>query len=286
MNQPTHRRSRRRRKSPTLPELEQAKAGVLNSLGSLQSRRSYGRAIEEFIGWYCSEPRLALNRAVVLRFRLRLEGMRLAAVRRLATEAADSGLLSPDLIAGIRRVRGVKQLGRRMGNWLTPDEGQRLLSAVSTDTLRGKRDAAMLGLLLVCGLRRSELVELDVDQLQQREQHWVILDLIGKGGRVRTVPIKVSLRRCAPLTEPAQPPNPPNTRAMDGARHRDACGAWTEQPRPDSSSCRRADELPSPNHGSFDHRPSRARPDIHEPPRARLGAPCGRFSSGPSNRGR
>lgn len=198
MNQSTHRHTRRRRKSPTLPELEQAKTGVLNSLASLQSRRSYGRAIEEFILWYCSEPRLALNRAVVLRYRLRLESMRLAAstinvrsaaVRRLATEATDSGMLSPDLIAGIRRVRGVKQLGRRLGNWLTPKEGQCLLGGVTTDTLRGKRDAAMLGLLLGCGLRRSELVELDVDRIQQREQHWVILDLIGKGGRVRTVPM-------------------------------------------------------------------------------------------------
>ncbi len=157
MKQSTHRRTRRRRRSPSLPELEQAMAAVLNTLASLQSRRSYRRAMEEFISWYCSEPRLALNRSVVLRYRLRLESMRLAAstinvrlaaVRRLATEAADSGLLSPDLIAGIRRVRGVKQLGRRMGNWLTAEEGHRLLSAVSTETLRGKRDAAMLGLLI------------------------------------------------------------------------------------------------------------------------------------------
>ncbi len=198
MNQPTQRRTRRRRKSPTLPELEQAKASVLNSLRSLQSRRSYDRAMKEFIIWYCSEPRLALNRSVVLRYRLRLENMRLAAgtinvrlaaVRRLATEAADSGLLSADLIAGIRRVRGVKQLGRRIGNWLTPEEGQRLLSATPTDSLRGKRDAAMLGLLIGCGLRRSELVELNVGQIQQREGHWVIIDLIGKGGRLRTVPV-------------------------------------------------------------------------------------------------
>ena len=197
MKKSTHRRTRRRR-SPSLPELEQAMAAVLNTLASLQSRRSYRRAMEEFISWYCSEPRLALNRSVVLRYRLRLESLRLAAstinvrlaaVRRLATEAADSGLLSPDLIAGIRRVRGVKQLGRRMGNWLTAEEGHRVLSGVSTVTLRGKRDAAMLGLLIGCGLRRTELVELEVDQIQQREQHWVIVDLIGKGGRVRTVPI-------------------------------------------------------------------------------------------------
>ncbi len=57
----------------TLPELEQSKGGVLNSLGSLSSRRSYRHAIDEFIAWYCSEPRLALNRAVVLRYRMHLE---------------------------------------------------------------------------------------------------------------------------------------------------------------------------------------------------------------------
>jgi hypothetical protein len=65
--------------------------------------------MDQFITWYCSEPRLALNRAVVLRFRLYLESLgltagtvnqRLAAVRRLAYEAADSGLLSPELAGG------------------------------------------------------------------------------------------------------------------------------------------------------------------------------------------
>jgi hypothetical protein len=79
--------------------------------------------MEQFITWYCSEPRLALNRTVVLRFRLHLESLglaagtinqRLAAVRRLAYEASDSGLLSPELAAGIRRVKGVKQLGTRV----------------------------------------------------------------------------------------------------------------------------------------------------------------------------
>ena len=47
---------------------------------------------------------------------------RLAAVRRLAYEAADAGLLSPELAAGIRRVKGLKKLGVRLGNWLTAEE--------------------------------------------------------------------------------------------------------------------------------------------------------------------
>jgi integrase len=55
--------------------------------------------------------------------------------------------------------------------------------------LRGKRDAALIGLLLGCGLRRSEAVALRLDHIQLREGHWVIADLFGKGGRLRTVPV-------------------------------------------------------------------------------------------------
>src|ERR1700746_2474203 len=137
MVKPT-RRSNRRRHALTLPELEHSKAAVLNSLGSLQSRRSYKYAIEEFICWYCSEPGLAVNRAVVLRYRLHLEGIplapstinvRLAAIRRIAYEAADTGLLSPELVAGIRRVKGMKRLGQPVGNWLTAQQARQLLSS-------------------------------------------------------------------------------------------------------------------------------------------------------------
>jgi site-specific recombinase XerD len=108
---------------------------------------------DEFIGWYCSEPRLAFNRMVVLRYRFFLEqknlapstiNVRLAAIRRLAYEASDSGLLSPELAAGIRRVKGAKRLGTRIGNWLTADQCRSLLRAPCLDTLRGKRDRAIL----------------------------------------------------------------------------------------------------------------------------------------------
>jgi hypothetical protein len=103
--------------------------------------------MDEFITWYCSEPRLALNRIVVLRYRMHLENiplapatinLRLAAIRRLAYEASDNGFLSPELVAGIRRVKGVKRLGQPVGNWPTTEEGQQLLGTVRTDTLRGK----------------------------------------------------------------------------------------------------------------------------------------------------
>jgi hypothetical protein len=108
-----------------LPDLEQSKSAVLNSLTSTSSKRSYDHAIREFIDWYCSELRLAFNRSVVTRYRIALEqrpyapstiNLRLAAIRRLAYEASDCGLLSPDLAAGIRRVKGVRRLGVRVGN--------------------------------------------------------------------------------------------------------------------------------------------------------------------------
>jgi len=167
--------SRRRRTSTKsilrLPDLEHAKAAVLNSLNSADAKRGYRHAIDELVDWYCSEPRLAFNRIVVLRYRSHLESrqlapgtinLRLGAVRRLAYEAADCGLLSADLAAGIRRVKGVKKLGIRLGNWLTAEQG--------------------------C-LRRHEAVALTLDHLQQREEHWAIVDLVGKGGHVRTVPV-------------------------------------------------------------------------------------------------
>jgi integrase len=191
--QPNYRRTVLR-----LPDLDHSKLVVLNSLASPGSRRVYQYAIEQFIAWYCSEPRLAFNRIVVLRYRMFLEGralaantinQQLAAVRRLAYEAADAGLLSPELAAGIARVKGVKQLGHRSGNWLSLDQSSEVLKHACGDSLRAKRDYAMLAMLLGCGLRRSELVRLEADEVQTRQDHWAIVDLVGKGRRVRTVPI-------------------------------------------------------------------------------------------------
>jgi site-specific recombinase XerD len=187
-----------RRRVLRLPDLDHCKLAVLNSLGSPASRRVYEYAIDQFIAWYCSEPRLAFNRIVVVRYRMYLESrslaanttnQQLAAVRRLAHEAADSGLLSPELAAGISRVKGVKQLGFRSGNWLSAQESSEVLKCARGNSMRAKRDYAMLALLFGCGFRRSELVGLELDEIQMRQGHWAVVDLIGKGGHIRTVPI-------------------------------------------------------------------------------------------------
>ena len=169
-----------------------------HSLGSVNSRRVYDYAIRKFLDWYCAEPRLGFNRSVVARYRSFLErthysastlNLRLGAVRRLASEPADNGPLSPDLAAGIRRVKGVKNLGARIGNWLTTEQACELLGPIDVSTLKGKRDFALLAVLLGCGLGRAELIAITVENFDQRAGHWLLPDMLGKGGHIRTVPV-------------------------------------------------------------------------------------------------
>jgi hypothetical protein len=86
-------------------------------------------------------------------------------------------------------VKGVKQLGFRSGNWLSAQQSSDVLKHASGDSMRAKRDYAMLAMLFGCGFRRSELVGLELDEIQIRQGHWAVVDLVGKGGHIRTVPI-------------------------------------------------------------------------------------------------
>jgi len=181
-----------------LPDLEQSKTVVLNSLTSKSGQQTYDRAITDFVDWYCSEPRLAFNRTVVLRNRIHLEqkqyapttiNLCLAAVRRVAYEAADSGLPQSGTRGRDPTGQGSAKDWVRVGNWLTAEQGKRLLACAYRDSLRGKRNYAILAMLIGCGLRRGELLALRVDAVHLREEHWVVADLLGKAGHIRTVPI-------------------------------------------------------------------------------------------------
>ena len=115
--------------------------------------------------------------------------VRLSALRKLAAESADNQLLAPELAAAIGRVKGAKRHGTRTGNWLTQGQAEQMLALPDRATNKGKRDRALLCLLIGCGLRREELALLAVEHIQQREARWVLVDLVGKGKRVRTVPM-------------------------------------------------------------------------------------------------
>src|SRR5262245_38297090 len=78
MNKPNPRQKKTPKRVLRLPDLDYAKRAVLNALGSPESTRAYEFAIDDFIAWYCSEPRLAFSKTVVLRYRIELETRHLA----------------------------------------------------------------------------------------------------------------------------------------------------------------------------------------------------------------
>ena len=103
--------------------------------------------------------------------------VRITAVRKLAVEAADNGLLAPELASGITRVKGVASKGVRLGNWLSVQQAQKLLNTPDATTTKGLRDRAILAVLLGCGLRRSEVAALTCEHVQQRDGRWCVVDL-------------------------------------------------------------------------------------------------------------
>ena len=172
---------------------------VVRSVPSRTSQRVYRMGVEQFFDWWGAEAGLeSFGRSLVGRYRVALEArglaprtvnLRLAAVRKLAEEAAAESLLPPGKVAEIRSVKGARVLGGRVGNWLTKAQAEKLLGLPDRSTLKGKRDFALLCLFLTGGVRREELASLRVEQIQQRDGRWCLVDLVGKGGRIRTVPI-------------------------------------------------------------------------------------------------
>jgi integrase/recombinase XerD len=183
--------------------------GVERSLASANSRRAYRTSLLGFFSWCGSEGPVPFSRLTVLRYKdalialtretretpLRASrrlstatvNLRLAAVRALAQEAADQGLLDQAEAAAIRRVRGERVAGTRMGMWISKEELDRILLTADRTTIRGQRDYALLAVLFSTGIRRRELVELSVATIQQRDGQWGLIDLRGKGQKVRSV---------------------------------------------------------------------------------------------------
>src|ERR1039458_7027909 len=159
---------------PQAAHWQRLKRLVLDSVSSPITRRVYNLGLDEFFEWYGREPRPGFTKATVCAWRVALEArglgavssnVRITAVRKLAVEAADNGLLAPELANGITRVKGVASKGVRLGNWLTARQAPTRLK------------------------RRSEVAALTVPHVQQRDGRWCIVDLVGKHGRVRTVPV-------------------------------------------------------------------------------------------------
>ena len=121
--------------------------------------------------------------------------VRLSAIRKLVGEARGNGMIGLEEAASLTDVPNVRQKGTRQGNWLTREQAKDLLSVPDRSKLKGKRDYVIIAFLVGCALRRQELASLQIEDIQLREGSWVIIDLHGKGGRIRTVAVPIWVKR-------------------------------------------------------------------------------------------
>jgi site-specific recombinase XerD len=134
---------------------------------SEETRRAYGHALEMFLGFCDREGNPTLSTELVASFRVSLVGegkssstvgVHLASIKALTRTAVMAGLMAGETAASINDVKGAPRRGNSIGNWLTRKQAQELLSLPEQESHKGKRDYAILALLLGCGLRRTELV--------------------------------------------------------------------------------------------------------------------------------
>lgn len=182
----------------TVTGLDRLIADTVAGVDSPHTKRMYSTYLRRFLEWYQAAGWTELSRRTIQEYRQHLRDQelapgtvnyQLAAVRKLVTEAAANGLIPWDVATAAKSVPLVKQSGVRPGNWLSKSQAEQLLHAPDTSTLAGKRDRAMLAVLVGAGLRRAEVARLTFEHLQQRDGRWVIVDIRGKGGRFRSVPI-------------------------------------------------------------------------------------------------
>jgi site-specific recombinase XerC len=172
---------------------------ALDGVASDETRRAYRQALEMFLAFCGREGKPTLSAELVASYRLSTVGegkssstvgVHLAAIKALTRAAVMTGLMPAEVAASINYVKGAPRRGNRIGNWLTRDQAPELLSLPDRESLKGKRDYAILALLLGCGLRRTELVsEVKVGAIAQRENRWVLVDITGRGNRVRSAAV-------------------------------------------------------------------------------------------------
>lgn len=172
---------------------------VLDSVPSIHSKRNYAKALDDLFFFCASRP---LSHALLMEYRTAMNhlspstiNVRLSAIRKLVGEAKRAGMIGTEEAANLNDIPNIPQRGTRLGNWLTREQAKELLTVPDRSKLKGKRDYVIIALLVGCALRRRELASLNVEDIQLRDGRWVIIDLIGKGGRVRTVAVPVWVKQ-------------------------------------------------------------------------------------------
>ena len=172
---------------------------VLDSVKSIHSKRNYAKALDDLFSFCATRP---LSRAQLTEYRTTMDhlspstiNVRLSAIRKLVGEARRNGMIGLEEAANLTDVPNVRQTGRRLGNWLTREQAKELLAVPDRSKLKGKRDDVIIALLVGCALRRQELASLRIEDIHLRDGRWVIIDLRGKGGRIRTVAVPIWVKQ-------------------------------------------------------------------------------------------
>ena len=180
------------------PRIVRLLAVTLNGLNSRHTQRAYKADLDDFLEWWKAQGNIALSKAELDKYKawMRCHGRgesavnrALTAVRRFLRDASDNNLIDAREAESALKVRNITQRGARLGRWLTLEQLQQLINAPDFTTLRGCRDRMLLALLGGAGLRRGELARVTVASIQQREGRWVLVDLVGKHHRTRSIPI-------------------------------------------------------------------------------------------------
>ena len=178
--------------------METVKAMLLNSVQSINTKRAYGRALDDYIAFHITTGQTIINRQSVNAHvqQMQSDGIstssinqRLAAIKKFAYEALQNGLINDTQYNGIKNIKSIAQRGKKVGKWLDKASVENMLNLPKTGTNKGLRDRAILAIMFGAGLRRDEVCHLVVAQLQQREGRWVIIDIAGKRNKIRSVPI-------------------------------------------------------------------------------------------------
>jgi len=172
---------------------------VLDSVPSIHSKRNYAKALDDLFAFCANRP---LSRGLLMEYRTSMENLspstinvRMSAIRKLVGEARRNGMIGREEADNLTDVPNVRQTGKRLGNWLTREQAKELLTVPDRSKLKGKRDYVIIALLVGCALRRQELASLKIEDIQLRDGRWVIIDLRGKGGRIRTVAVPIWVKQ-------------------------------------------------------------------------------------------
>ena len=180
------------------PNIDQVVRLVADSLNSPKTAMVYEAEIRQFLGWWEENMGVYLSPMSALdAYKQKIVGevsrstanKKLSAIRKLFLIMEREGMLSYEEVRKLEKVSNFPVKGQRIGHWLTYEEMLALRDAPNPETAKGIRDRAILAVMLGCGLRRFEVVSLNWGHIQKQGDTWVIFNLEGKHGRVRTVPV-------------------------------------------------------------------------------------------------